>query len=117
METLNKEELVTVEFEGWTCFVKLGQYENGRTSISLMDIDDGCPVARATSNIPHAELEENETLIKDYSENEGMLNSLIETGLVKYTGKNIKSGWIELPVVTILFDANNTFNHCLLKTK
>jgi hypothetical protein len=75
-----------------------GTYSNGRTSLTLVDISDGLPYATATVNLPDVFLEENEILIKDYSENEGILDFLIENKIVIPTDKGIQSGHVWIPV-------------------
>ena len=46
-------------------------------------------------------LPNNMAAIKDYSENEGILKSLIEQGIVEKTTSYISSGYVEIPVVKI----------------
>jgi hypothetical protein len=40
----------------------------------------------------------NEVLVKDYSENEGMLEFLTENNIVMYTGRTVVSGFVELHI-------------------
>lgn len=65
----------------------------------LIDADDGEPVSTCTVNTDD---DPSLVLIKDYSENEGMLNFLIKQGIVKDTGKRITSGYAEIAVVTLV---------------
>jgi hypothetical protein len=67
----------TVKFKKWDCVIVYAQYSNGRTAIQLKDDNDGSPVATATINVPDVYLEKDEVIIKDYSENEGMLDTLV----------------------------------------
>lgn len=77
-------------------------YSNGRTSLMLMDFEDGFPYATATVDIPHVDLKEREVIIKDYSENTGMLEFLVKNNIVKETGKVVKSGFITTPIAELL---------------
>jgi hypothetical protein len=56
--------------------VLLHQYANGRPAISCLT-PDGEPICVASINLPNAPCEPDHTYIKDYSENEGVLSSLI----------------------------------------
>jgi hypothetical protein len=76
IKTMNK-----VKFLGSECDVVFGEYENGRTAIRLMK--DGIPYAMATINDPDEWLEPNQVLIKNYSENEGMVDALVDAGIVE----------------------------------
>lgn len=78
--------------------ISLGTYKNGRTSLQLIDMEDGCPYATATVNLPEVLLEENEILVKDYSENEGVLKFLLDNKIVTPTEKGVQSGHVWIPV-------------------
>ena len=58
-------------------------YSNGRLAIRAVDCDTGEPIATLTVNMPEIFLEPGEILIKDYSENEGALESLLLAALVE----------------------------------
>jgi hypothetical protein len=88
--------MTEVKFKDWTCSVVKRQYDNGRVALQLVD-EEG-PVATATVNLPDAELGKNEVLVKNWSENQGMLDALVAARVVKPTGKTIRSGFVEVPV-------------------
>lgn len=70
----------TINFAGFECNFQLHEYVNGGTAITLVDANDGMPVATASlwiGNLFHDEI-----AIKDYSENEGMVEALLEAGLI-----------------------------------
>ena len=60
-----------------------GRYANGQTRIQLYDVMDGMPYATATVAVD-VKLAEDEVAIKNYSENEGVLDSLIKAGVVSH---------------------------------
>jgi hypothetical protein len=95
---------VRVQFAGFDCTLDFQQYGNGRTGIVLLDAQDGEEVAVATVNVPEAPLGERQVLIKDYSENHGMLAALKKAGVVRATGRTIRSGFAEIPVCDLLVD-------------
>lgn len=78
--------------------VKKGKYSNGRTALELIDTEDGIPYATASVNLSDVLLEENEIFIKDYAENEGILNFLVQNNIVKRTEKGVQSGFVWIPV-------------------
>ena len=89
---------VTIRFKSWTCNLVRRRYRNGRTALQLVDAEDGEPVANATVNLPEVDLAEDEVLVKDCSENEGMLAALTAAGAVEPTGRVVVSGFVTVPV-------------------
>ena len=82
--------------------INLSKYDNGRTAIQLLqkDLDMAMytPYAVATVNLSHVLLADNEVLIKDYSENEGMLDFLTKNNIVSFTPNGVQSGYVWVPV-------------------
>ena len=68
----------------------------------LLDALDDEQIAIASVNVPEYPLNKDECFIKDYSENEGVLNTLIFAGIIKETDVKIKQGFVELTVCKIL---------------
>lgn len=81
--------------------VALHKYENGRTAIQINDATDGHPYAVASVNMPNVLLADNEVLIKDYSENLGMLDFLIKNNIVTPTPNGVNAGFVWLPVAIL----------------
>lgn len=90
------------KYDNYRVYLSFGSYRNGRTAIELMDAEDGEPVMVATINLPEAPLTENEIIIKNYSENEGVLQFLQENGIVGPSKRWIPTGWVTVPVVDLL---------------
>ena len=99
-----------VQFKDWDCEVKKIKYtDNGRTALSLIAWADdpkegifkGEPIAMATVNIPECPLGVDEVIIKDYSENEGMLECLLKAGIIELTGVRVQTGFVECPVCVL----------------
>ena len=81
--------------------VELSKYSNGRTAISLIEHNEEfgpLPYAIASVNLPDVLLLENEVLIKDYSENEGMYEFLLTNNIVKHTTKGYDNGFVWFPI-------------------
>lgn len=93
-----------VEFMGFKCNVDINQtYANGRKAIILTDAVDGDGVAYATINVEGALLLPDQVIIKNYSENEGILDVLIAAKIISEPIGSIKiSDWIIAPICVIL---------------
>lgn len=81
--------------------IQLHKYENNRTAIQLIDAVDNEPYATASVNVPDVLLLDNEVLIKDYSENEGMLDFLSKNNIVTPTPNGVQSGFVWLPIAIL----------------
>jgi hypothetical protein len=83
LKDIIQEPVKNIEFSGFKCCIRIEQDvkkvtdDKHQTAIILEDPDDGEQVAVATICIPEENLESNEVIIKNYSENEGMLHTLI----------------------------------------
>jgi len=87
----------------YNCKVLYQKYQAGGHRIDLIDLSDGMPVATATVHVPGVKLENNEVIIKDYSENEGIYNALLEYNIIKETSKSIQiSDYIKAPIATLV---------------
>ena len=98
--------MTTVQFKDWRCRLYLASYSDGNTALSMYDTEDGSAITRVSLNLApvEAELLEDRALIylKDYSENEEMLDLLVAEGIVERTGHTRQSGYIEAPLVRII---------------
>ena len=98
--------MTTVQFKDWRCRLYLASYSDGNTALSMYDTEDGSAIACVSINLAPVEPEllEDRALIylKDYSENEGMLDLLVAEGIVERTGRTRQSGYIEAPLVRII---------------
>ena len=90
-----------IKFKDWECSVHFRTYGNGRTAIELLIAEDdpknecfkGEPVLVATVNCPEFPLGTNQVLIKNWSENEGILKVLIDEKIVKYLNYDHPMGY------------------------
>lgn len=103
-----------VKFRHWDCVVEFAKYRNGRTAICLVDERDDESVATASVNIEACSDDQWESFadelnvdpnrlvfIKDYSENEGMLDALVSQGVVENTDIRIETGFVTVPLCII----------------
>ena len=75
---------------------------NGRVALQLIDLHISEPWCVATTNLPQVSLEKDEICIKNWSENEGILDALVEGGIVEDTGKVEPTGHVVANVVRYL---------------
>ena len=80
----------------YTLQIQYGTYQEGNTSMQLIDCADGFPFATATVNLPG--LTENEVAIKNYSENEGVLNFLLDNEIIEAPHRFVQSGFVNIPI-------------------
>lgn len=92
----------TVKFKNWTCSVEKRQYSNGSTALVLNDVEDGQLVAKASINIPDLPLLEGQIVIKNYAENAGMLNALVEAKVVTAPIGTVQTGYEQSPICWLL---------------
>lgn len=92
----------TVKFKRWLCTLDFGQYQNGRTAIELNDSSTGEPVAVATVNLPNEKIADDEVIIKNWSENEGMLATLEKAGVISKPIRTVETGYVEAHVCKLL---------------
>jgi len=78
------------------------KYQNGQTAIQLFDMVDGMPYATATVCVEDDLLKEEEVAIKNYSENTGILEALIDAGIVDHPHAFIQSSHVKIPVCKLL---------------
>lgn len=91
-----------VKFKQWNCVVEKRKYENGRPAIVLNDKETQQRIAIATINIPEINLLPDEVLIKDYSENEGMMDILTKAEIIKPTTKTVLTGFVTATIAKVL---------------
>jgi hypothetical protein len=82
--------------------VSLSEYSNGQNAILLYDTADGFPYATASVSLPNYEMDSDEVAIKNYSENEGILESLITAGIISKPHLIITSGHVNIPICKII---------------
>lgn len=73
-----------LKFAEWDCIIVPDYYvSNNRKALQLVDMVTEEPIATCTVNLHDIPVNENEILVKDYSENEGMTRCLVEAGIIE----------------------------------
>ncbi|MCC4791146.1 hypothetical protein AB6E39_25845 [Vibrio splendidus] len=101
-----------LNFLGFDCCIAKRHYANGVIALELIaaETDDninndtfpGERICVATTCVSNANLLTNETCIKNYSENTGIEDVLVEAGIIKLTGKSCRTGYVSVPIVEVL---------------
>lgn len=81
--------------------LRKGRYSNGRVAIQAV-CADGEPYCTVTVNLPDEPLADDEVFVKDYSENEGVLDAMEAAGVLRRTGRAVESGYAIIPVAKLL---------------
>jgi hypothetical protein len=91
-----------VHINGYNCWLNYMKYGNGRTAIELVDQEDGGLYAMATVNVTEINVNKDEVLIKNYSENEGILDVLVKEGIVSEPIQIFDVNYIKIPLCKLL---------------
>ena len=97
-----EENEIIVDFNGDNCYVEKSSYGNGQIRIQLYDVEDGMPYATASVALEGVKLASDEVAIKDYSENRGILEALINGGVISQPIKEARTGHVVVPICRVL---------------
>ena len=95
LKIMTVTEVPTLEFDDQTLVLKFGRYSNNAISISLETMEME-PYMCATVFIPEFEYSPYDVTIKNYSENEGILEALANQGYIKYSWARIPLGYSQV---------------------
>jgi len=92
----------TIDIDSWgetfTCRPEVSAYAGGRLAINLLywdsEMQGWFPHCRLTTNLPDQHLNEGEVFVKDWSENEPIVDALLKAGWLSPTGREVISGFI-----------------------
>jgi hypothetical protein len=93
----------TVEFNSTKCNVSIKQITKRNTEIQLYNELTGEPVATATAGMKDV-LPSEFVYIKDYSENTGILETLVTAGIVSQPLNYVNSGYVSIAVCKLLVE-------------
>lgn len=100
---MNKIPDITVTHNGTDCDLYAGRYYTGGVALQLVERSTGEPWATATVNLPDEadRLGPGEVFIKDYSENAGMMDTLVLAGVVTRAGRYVRSGYVDIEIAQL----------------
>jgi len=87
-----------ITYQGYKVHVTMGAYANGRPAILLQDYKTFDQLAVGSVNLPDFNIDNDSVAIKNYSENIGMLDFLIDYGVIEEPFMYIEQGWAKFPV-------------------
>ena len=74
------------------------RYTNGRPGIRA-ETAGGEPVATLSVNLPYDDMKQDELAVKEWSENEGAADTLINAGIIDPRAhRSVTSGFVQVPV-------------------
>lgn len=73
--------------------IEIHRQEYAMGGVALQAYSEDGPWAMCTVCMPEYDLAENEVIIKDYSENEGILEALVEAGIVSEPVRTVIVGF------------------------
>ena len=76
-----------VKFKGVDWKVDFFKYPNGTNAINLTETEEGKLTLTATAYISGIKLAEDEAVLKNYAENNGIFEALVESGVIKPAGR------------------------------
>lgn len=99
-----KQYIYSIGDTSWQVEIGKGTYSNNRIGMWLEDVNDREDgyVSDITVNLPDEELEPGYVFIKDYAENEGMLQWCIDNKIVEPPTEYVQSGWVTIPKCKLL---------------
>lgn len=93
----------TIKFKKWECFVDMtGRYDTGIRAIDLVEKDTGDLIARATVNIPGEFVPSGHVLIKNWGENEGVKEALMNAGVIGPEVNSVPAGYVRATLHKLL---------------
>jgi len=79
------------------------RYSNGRPALQLLTDDAEMePFGMLTCNLPGVPLEDNEVIIKNWSENEDIVKAALASGYFEDTGMRIHTGFVQAQIWRVL---------------
>lgn len=96
----SKNELTTLL--GTDVRIQVREYENGRPALIAFEDSTGEPFVNITVNVPEAPIPEGTAFIKTWSENHGILQELIDNGIVSSPMGEVALGYVSAPLCKVL---------------
>lgn len=97
----------SIQFNQYKVSIEKGQYPNGRFALMLIDATTGEELFVATVNIPDIILQPDEIIIKNWSENQGILEFSIDYGFVSLSKHSFSIGAGLLKQTSSIFLVSN----------
>lgn len=94
-----------IKVKGTVCILEFGKYRNGDgVAIELIEKESGEPYATATVNLVGTVLRKDNVAIKDYGENDGVLDALMKGDVVSAPLFYVENGHVSIPICKLLIN-------------
>lgn len=100
---------IKTRYIDYPCTIEFAQYRNGQIAIRLFDANTGELAATATASlegVSDIDWRDSQwkgiTAIKDYSENEGVFDSLVNAGVIEPIGSAVETEFVSFPLARVL---------------
>jgi len=91
-----------IRWQGSTLAVVPARYANGQNGLRLFDPQTGEPYGTASTSLAQYSQQPNEVFIKNYAENEGLLEVLVNAGIVEDMGIKATTGYTAADICRLL---------------
>lgn len=81
---------------------QFSKYKCGQHAIQLIDLEDGMPYATASVRMPDITINHDEVCIKNWSENEGLMEAMIAANIISEPLYTVPTGYVQVPVCRLL---------------
>lgn len=91
-------------FNQYKVTIEKGEYPNGRLALLLVEANTGEELYFCTVNIPEVYLLPDEIIIKNWAENDGMLDFLVQNGIISKSKRSfpVGAGFVNAIIVDLL---------------
>lgn len=97
--------MIKVKYNNHDCLLTLIEYADGHQGLKLIDAESEFQEPYLICSTNFEELEDDEVAIKNWSENEGMYQYLLEKNIITKNHRTIFSGFVIAPVCKITDEA------------
>lgn len=88
------------------CSLKFGKYPCGQNALIILD-ELGSPLLKASCAIPEVQIKQNQIIIKNWSENDGILDELIKNKILETSGEMVFINYVYAHICNLLVDPEN----------
>jgi len=93
---------IKTEYIDAECIIDKTTYGNDRIALQVLDVETGAPECIASVNMVDLDCPEGHTWIKDYSENEGIMEELIRVGVISVPVDDAQTGFVIVYLCKVL---------------
>lgn len=101
--------MTKLQFNDTDVYVFLDNYADGKIAIKLIEEETNEPYCVATVNIPDITMYDQEVIIKNYGENVGVYDALVNAKVISRAHRYTSSGYVSrIPICKLLIEKETT---------